>query len=122
MYPGGMTAFQGSPEAKEMERMGVKPIRSRQADVKKVMWMKTNGYEVLEEREWAGKYIPVIRVVGNEFQVDGRIFISGLVRNAKDAQRMYNYWVSQEAEMLALRFTDYYCDKARDYIATHGKG
>jgi hypothetical protein len=25
-----------------------------------------------------------------------------LVRNAKDAQRMYNYWVSQEAEMLAL--------------------
>jgi hypothetical protein len=24
------------------------------------------------------------------------------VRNAKDAQRMYNYWVSQEAEMLAL--------------------
>jgi Rieske 2Fe-2S family protein len=29
---------------------------------------------------------------------------------------------SQEAEMLALRFTDYYCDKARAYIATHGKG
>jgi glycine betaine catabolism A len=29
---------------------------------------------------------------------------------------------SQEAEMLALRFTDYYCDKARDYIATHGNG
>jgi glycine betaine catabolism A len=27
---------------------------------------------------------------------------------------------SQEAEMLALRFTDWYCDKARDYIATHG--
>ena len=24
------------------------------------------------------------------------------MRNAKDAQRMYNYWVSQEAEMLAL--------------------
>ena len=66
------------------------------------MWMKTNGYEVLEEREWAGKYIPVIRVIGNEFQVDGRIFISGLIRNAKDAQRMYNYWTSQEAEMLAL--------------------
>jgi hypothetical protein len=40
--------------------------------------------------------------VGNEFQVDGRIFISGIVRNAKDAQRMYNYWTSQEAEMLAL--------------------
>ena len=44
----------------------------------------------------------MIRVVGNEFEVDGRIYVSGLVRNAKDAQRMYNYWVSQEAEMLAL--------------------
>jgi len=57
---------------------------------------------VLEERDWAGKWIPVVRVVGNEFEVDGQLYISGLVRNAKDAQRMYNYWVSQEAEMLAL--------------------
>jgi hypothetical protein len=34
--------------------------------------------------------------------VQGQIYVSGLVRNAKDAQRMYNYWTSQEAEMLAL--------------------
>ena len=102
MFQGGMTAFEGSPEAKDMQRMGLTPVRKRQADRRRVMWMKTNGYEVLEEREWAGRFIPVIRVVGNEFQVDGRIFISGIVRNAKDAQRMYNYWTSQEAEMLAL--------------------
>ncbi len=38
----------------------------------------------------------------NEFEVDGKLYVSGLVRNAKDAQRMYNYWTSQEAEMLAL--------------------
>jgi hypothetical protein len=72
------------------------------ADVKKVKWLKTNGFEVLEEQDWAGKFIPVIRVVGNEYEVDGRLYVSGLIRNAKDAQRMYNYWVSQEAEMLAL--------------------
>jgi len=71
-------------------------------DVRTVKWCKTNGFEVLEERDWAGKYIPVIRVIGNEFEIDGRMYVSGLVRNAKDAQRMYNYWVSQEAEMLAL--------------------
>jgi len=82
--------------------MGLPASRVRMADVKKVMWVKTNGYEVLEESEWVGKWIPVVRVVGNEFEVDGNIFVSGLVRNAKDAQRMYNYWVSQEAEMLAL--------------------
>jgi hypothetical protein len=102
LYPGNQSFYDGSPEDKNMKEMGLKPIKSRTVDVKKVIWMKTNGYEILQEQEWAGKWIPVIRVVGNEFEVDGRIFVSGLVRNAKDAQRMYNYWVSQEAEMLAL--------------------
>jgi len=102
MYYGGTTALEGSPEDKQMKSMGMKPIKTRKVDQKKVKWCKINGYEILEEQDWAGKYIPVVRVVGNEFEVDGRIYLSGLVRNAKDAQRMYNYWVSQEAEMLAL--------------------
>lgn len=102
MYPGGSTALSDSPEAKAAKDAGFVPSKTRKVDVKKVMWCKTNGYEILEEREWAGKWIPVIRVVGNEFEVDGQIYISGIVRNAKDAQRMYNYWTSQEAEMLAL--------------------
>jgi hypothetical protein len=102
LYPGNVTAFKGSMEDKQMKAMGLEPTRSREVDRKMVKWIKTNGYEVLQERDWAGKYIPVVRVVGNEYEVDGRIFISGIVRNAKDAQRMYNYWVSQEAEMLAL--------------------
>lgn len=102
LYPGNQAFYADSPEDKQMKEHGLKPVKTRIVDVKKVIWLKTNGYEILEEREWAGKWIPVIRVVGNEFEVDGRIYVSGLVRNAKDAQRMYNYWVSQEAEMLAL--------------------
>ena len=102
LYPGNVTAFSGTPEDKQYKSLYGKPLKSRQSDRPKVKWCKINGYEVLEEREWAGKYIPVVRVVGNEFEVDGRVIVSGIVRNAKDAQRMYNYWVSQEAEMLAL--------------------
>ena len=102
LYPGNQTAFAGSPEAKQIEMMGLKPVRTREVDIVKIKWVKTNGYEILEEADWPGKYIPVVRVVGNEFEVEGRLYVSGLVRNAKDAQRMYNYWVSQEAEMLAL--------------------
>jgi hypothetical protein len=102
LYPGNQTAFSGTPEDKNLRMMFGKPIRTREADRKKVKWCKINGYDILEEREWAGAYIPVVRVVGNEFEVDGQMYVSGLVRNAKDAQRMYNYWVSQEAEMLAL--------------------
>ena len=102
LYPDNITAYSGSPQDKQLKLMFGKPLRSRPVDRKKVKWIKTNGFEVLEERDWAGKYIPVVRVVGNEFEVDGQLYVSGLVRNAKDAQRMYNYWVSQEAEMLAL--------------------
>jgi hypothetical protein len=102
LYPGNVSVVAGEPEDKQMKAMGMKPVRTRQVDVEKVRWCKINGYEILEERDWAGRYIPVVRVVGNEFEVDGRLYLSGLVRNAKDAQRMYNYWVSQEAEMLAL--------------------
>jgi hypothetical protein len=102
LYPDNQTAFSGTPQDKQLTAMFGKPVRSREVDRKKVMWMKTNGFDVLQEREWAGKWIPVVRVIGNEWEVDGQMYISGLVRNAKDAQRMYNYWTSQEAEMLAL--------------------
>ena len=102
LYPDNITAFEGSPQDKQLKAMFGKPLKSRASEHRQVKWLKTNGFEVLEERDWAGKWIPVIRVVGNEFEVDGQLYISGLVRNAKDAQRMYNYWVSQEAEMLAL--------------------
>ena len=102
LYPGNVTAFENTPEDKQLKAIYGKPKRSRESDRVKVKYCKINGYEILEERDWAGKWIPIIRVVGNEFEVDGRLYVSGLVRNAKDAQRMYNYWVSQEAEMLAL--------------------
>ena len=102
LYPNGQTFYSDDPQDKLMKQMGLNPLRSRRVDRKRVKWIKTNGFEVLEERDWPGQYIPVVRVVGNEYEVDGEVQISGLVRNAKDAQRLYNYWVSQEAEMLAL--------------------
>ena len=102
LYPGNQTAFAGSLEDTQFKAVYGKPVNKRVVDNPKVKYCKINGYEILEEAEWAGKWIPVIRIVGNEFEVDGRLYVSGLVRNAKDAQRMYNYWVSQEAEMLAL--------------------
>lgn len=102
MYPGGVSAIEGTIDDTELKKVYGKSKKTRKVDKKTVKWVKTNGYDILEEQDWAGSTIPVIRVVGNEFEVNGRLFVSGLVRNAKDAQRMYNYWTSQEAEMLAL--------------------
>ena len=102
LYPNGESYYADAPEAKQMTQMGLAPTKTRKVNRRKIKYCKINGFEILDEKDWAGKCIPVIRVVGNEFEVDGRMFVSGIVRNSKDAQRMYNYWVSQEAEMLAL--------------------
>jgi hypothetical protein len=101
LYPSG-PCEKGSAIDLEARARGIKPIRTRTSDRKVVKWCKINGFEVLEEQVWPGKWIPVIRVIGNEYEIEGKLHISGLIRNAKDPQRMYNYWSSQEAEMLAL--------------------
>lgn len=97
-----VNALEGSEEDKRAKLINLKEVNRRETLIKHVKWCKTNGYEILEKKDWPGKWIPVVRVIGNEFEIDGEIYVSGIVRNAKDAQRMYNYWVSQEAEMLAL--------------------
>lgn len=102
LYPGNVTAFEGTPEDLRLQLQFPKPLKTRKVQRQKVCWIKSNGYEILDKQEWAGKWIPIVRVVGNEFEVEGQIYLSGLVRNAKDAQRLYNYWCSQEAEMIAL--------------------
>lgn len=102
LFANGEVAEESEPRFAELKAVYGKPVRERTAQKRIIKYMKTNGYDTLEESEWAGKWIPIIRVVGNEFEIDGKLSISGIVRNAKDAQRMYNYWVSQEAEMLAL--------------------
>jgi hypothetical protein len=102
LYPENNTAFAGTQKDKMLQQVYGKAVKNRRVDRKKVMWIKTNGYEILEENEWAGSSVPIIRVVGNEYEIEGKLYISGLVRNAKDPQRLYNYWVSAEAEMLAL--------------------
>jgi hypothetical protein len=84
LYPDNITAFSGSPQDKQLKAMFGKPLRSRTVDRKKVKWVKTNGFEVLEERDWAGKYIPVVRVIGNEFEVDGQLYLPTL-RTALEA-------------------------------------
>lgn len=83
---------------------GVLPqvVRTRKALVPFVRWCKLNGTEILEKREWPGKYIPIIPVYGTEGYIDGKRILEGVVRNAKDSQRMYNYWASAETEAIAL--------------------
>lgn len=76
---------------------------TRESARRKVMWYKTNGIEVLDRAEIPCYWIPVFPVVGDEVDIDGKVIRSGLVRNAKDPARMYNYWMTAATEEVALR-------------------
>jgi hypothetical protein len=64
---------------------------------------KVNGTEVLEEGKFLCKYIPLIPVPGEELQpFDGKRKWIGVVFPNRDAQRAYNYELSNAIETLAL--------------------
>lgn len=77
-------------------------VSSRMAKVPTVRWVKMNGIEILEETKFPGQHIPIIPVYGAETFVNGKRVLESIIRNAKDAQRMLNYWKSAETETIAL--------------------
>lgn len=75
---------------------------TRETYRRKVKWCKLTAMEVLEEREWPGKWIPIIPCYGAQVVVEGKRKKYGLVRFAKDPQRMYNFWRTSMTESIAL--------------------
>lgn len=75
---------------------------TRMGDIRRCMWAKVTGDNILEQTEIPTKYIPVVPVLGHELWLQGKRYLSGLVRNAKDSQRLYNYYLSANAENVAL--------------------
>jgi hypothetical protein len=77
--------------------------RERVANCEKVKWCKLSGSQVLEgPQDWAGKYIPVIRELGEEIWIDGKRVLRSATRQAIDPQRLYNWGAANAIEVLAL--------------------
>lgn len=82
--------------------MGLQVTGERTTKSWKVRQYLMTGAEVLEKNDWAGKYIPIIPVYGDEINVEGKRYFRSLIRDAKDPQRMFNYWRTTSTEMVAL--------------------
>jgi len=85
-----------------LTRGGIYPIDERMSVKKSIKWCKLTAVEVLEEGEWPGRYIPIIPVYGRHCIVGDKRKKFGMVRHAKDAQRMYNFWQTSLTESVAL--------------------
>lgn len=101
LWANGSTSFEGD-DMPQGVYMGEVPIKDRKSCKKKVIWRKINGQQVLEEKEFPSKYIPVVCAVGNSWKVDGKTYLSGLVRNTKDSQRFFNIAQTAIAERVLL--------------------
>lgn len=95
----------GSVHRKDKLPVGVTPemiVAERKTQVPVVRWAKMNATEILEETVFPGPWIPVIKVIGDELEIDGKVILEGVIRHAKDPQRMLNYYKSLEAETIGL--------------------
>ena len=99
----GTTGYSTEIPSKEvLAQAGITVIAKRDVWRKKIKYCKLTAMQILEEGEWAGKYIPIVPVFGQEVRVDDKHKKFGLVRMAKDPQRMYNYWSTALTETVAL--------------------
>ena len=85
-----------------VEASGLTVVDERDSFRKAVKWMKCTALEILEEKTMAGKYIPVVPCYGAQVIIDDKRKKYGLVRFAKDPQRMYNFWRTSMTESVAL--------------------
>lgn len=85
-----------------LDAQGITVVGERDTKTNKVTQKIISGAEVLEENEWAGKYIPIVPVYGDEVMVEGKRHWISLTRWAKDPQQMFNYWRTASTELVAL--------------------
>lgn len=101
LFEDGAKASELSKEEKDLRKAA--GMRSRAVKKTQVMWYLLAGDQCLEKKEWPGRYIPIVRIVGDEVEIDGKVDRKGHTRQMKDAQRMYNFWTSSAVEFVALQ-------------------
>ncbi|MBO6755468.1 MAG: hypothetical protein JJ902_04025 [Roseibium sp.] len=79
-----------------------RPVAERETKSHKVTQYILSGAKVLKRNDWPGRYIPIIPVYGTEINVEGKRYFRSLIHDAKDAQRIHNYWRTAATELVAL--------------------
>jgi hypothetical protein len=98
----GSQGFMDKDMKDRMALAGLTVVDERDSYKKVIKWKKLTAIEVIEERDWPGSYIPVVPVYGRHIVIGDKRKKFGMVRHAKDAQRMYNFWQTTVTESVAL--------------------
>ena len=85
-----------------LQMAGISVIDTRESFKKTIKYKKLTAVEVIEERDWPSRYIPIVPVYGRHVVIGDKRKKFGMVRYAKDSQRMYNFWQTSITESIAL--------------------
>lgn len=85
-----------------LDAQGITVVDKRPTIGHKVTQYIVNGCEVLETNAWAGKYIPIVPVYGDELNIEGRRYFTSMIHSSIDSQKMFNYWRTASTELVAL--------------------
>jgi len=83
-------------------QLGGEVVGQRPVATYKVTQHVVSALEELEKVEWAGAYIPIVPVYGDEVNLEGVRHFRSLIRDAKDDQQMLNFWLTSATEQVAL--------------------
>jgi len=81
---------------------GITIVDKRDSHKKTIKYCKLTGVEVIEEGIWPSKYLPIVPIYGRHIVISDKRHKFGMVRYAKDPQRMYNFWQTSITESVAL--------------------
>jgi hypothetical protein len=77
-------------------------IDRRDTVTRKVNCVIHDALRVLKRYEYLGKFIPFPEVNGVRLNVNGKIYRAGMVRDYRDAQRIYDFMVTRQVEQVDM--------------------
>lgn len=100
---GAVVEIDDPREIEALAQIGWNLVSEREAQRTQIRWRKCTAGQILEERVYKMRYIPIIPVFGEEINVRGKVRLRGAIYYGKDSQRMYNYWKSTATESVCLQ-------------------
>jgi hypothetical protein len=93
--------FEYDSKQNELEYKGFEVVDEGSYDSFKVKKYYVSGGEILKTQDIAGSEIPVVNVWGDTYKVEGQWIWEGIVRAAKDPQRLRDFMMSYIADIAA---------------------
>jgi|SRR5579872_181681 len=98
LFDDGTTKLQDDISKQDRARI----VDDRETIVRQVHCVKHDALRILQSYDYLGIYVPFPEVCGVRLNVNGEIYRAGMVRDYRDAQRIYDFMVTRQIEQVDM--------------------